>query len=160
MTGKFVYDKDKLPEHDTPVAAKRHSFVDQIYTADGQKIHADGGIFKATIAGSDDQPEIGSLDISAKGAINSNELLLDSNPTNDPKVVNWFAYKNNNDDIKDAKIQLDLADGLHVTGIKTPKDLGTIYNNIGNIKSYTYEITLTNGKKVTGVSCSGNLSLS
>ncbi|WP_278897895.1 mucin-binding protein [Lactobacillus gallinarum] len=155
LTGKFVYDKDKLPEHDTPVAAKRHSFVDQIYTADGQKIHADGGIFKATIAGSDDQPEIGSLDISAKGAINSNELLLDSNPTNDPKVVNWFAYKNNNDDIKDAKIQLDLADGLHVTGIKTPKDLGTIYNNIGNIKSYTYEITLTNGKKVTGTVTAG-----
>lgn len=155
LTGKFVYDKDKLPEHDTTVAAKGHSFVDQTYTADGQKIHADGGIFKVTIAGSDDHPEIGSLDISAKGAINSNELVLDSNPTNDPKVVNWFAYKNNNDDIKDAKIQLNLADGLYVTGIKTPKDLGTIYNNIGNIKSYTYEITLTNGKKVTGTVTAG-----
>lgn len=155
LTGKFVYDKDKLPEHDTTVAAKGHSFVDQTYTADGQKIHADGGIFKATIAGSDDHPEIGSPDISAKGAINSNELVLDSNPTNDPKVVNWFAYKNNNDDIKDAKIQLNLADGLYVTGIKTPKDLGTIYNNIGNIKSYTYEITLTNGKKVTGTVTAG-----
>ena len=39
---------------------------------------------------------------------------------------------NDYDNIENAKIKLDLADGLYVTGIKTPKDLGTVYNNIGN----------------------------
>ena len=156
LIGKFVYDQDKLPEHDTTVEASGESAIDQTYTADSQKIYAYGGKFKATIAGSDYQPEIGDLNISAKGAINSGQLLLDSNPTNDPRVVNWFSYKNDNNDIKDAKIQLNLADGLYVTGIGTPKNLGTTYNNIGNISSYTYEMTLANGKKVSGTVTAGD----
>lgn len=156
LIGKFVYDQDKLPEHDTIVEASGESAIDQTYTSDGQKIQATGGIFKATIAGSDYQPEIGDLNISAKGAINSGQLLLDSNPTNDPRVVNWFSYENDNNDIKDAKIQLNLADGLYVTGIGTPKNLGTTYNNIGNISSYTYEMTLANGKKVSGTVTAGD----
>lgn len=156
LIGKFVYDQDKLPEHDTIVEASGESAIDQTYTSDGQKIYAYGGKFKATIAGSDYQPEIGDLNISAKGAINSGQLLLDSNPTNDPRVVNWFSYKNDNNDIKDAKIQLNLADGLYVTGIGTPKNLGTTYNNIGNISSYTYEMTLANGKKVSGTVTAGD----
>ena len=156
LIGKFVYDQDKLPEHDTIVEASGESVIDQTYTADSQKIYAYGGKFKATIAGSDYQPEIGDLNISAKGAINSGQLLLDSNPTNDPRVVNWFSYKNDNNDIKDAKIQLNLADGLYVTGIGTPKNLGTTYNNIGNISSYTYEMTLANGKKVSGTVTAGD----
>lgn len=155
LNGKFVYDQNNLPEHDTTVEAKDNSFIDQTYTADGQKIQATGGVFKVTIAGKDYKPQSGDLNLGVGGAVNNNELLLDSNPTNDPKVVNWFTYNNNSNGITDAKIQLDLADGLHVTGIKTPKDLGTIYNNIGNIKSYTYEITLTNGKKVTGTVAAG-----
>ena len=155
LNGKFVYDQNNLPEHDTTVEAKGNSVIDQTYTADGQKIQATGGVFKVTIAGKDYKPQSGDLNLGVGGAVNNNELLLDSNPTNDPKVVNWFTYNNNSNGITDAKIQLDLADGLHVTGIKTPKDLGTIYNNIGNIKSYTYEITLTNGKKVTGTVTAG-----
>ena len=155
LNGKFVYDQNNLPEHDTTVEAKGNSVIDQTYTADDQKIQATGGVFKVTIAGKDYKPQSGDLNLGVGGAVNNNELLLDSNPTNDPKVVNWFTYNNNSNGITDAKIQLDLADGLHVTGIKTPKDLGTIYNNIGNIKSYTYEITLTNGKKVTGTVTAG-----
>lgn len=155
LNGKFVYDQNNLPEHDTTVEAKGNSVIDQTYTADGQKIQATGGVFKVTIAGKDYKPQSGDLNLGVGGAVNNNELLLDSNPTNDPKVVNWFTYNNNSNGITDAKIQLDLADGLHVTGIKTLKDLGTIYNNIGNIKSYTYEITLTNGKKVTGTVTAG-----
>ena len=127
MNGKFVYDQNNLPEHDTTVEAKGNSVIDQTYTADGQKIQATGGVFKVTIAGKDYKPQSGDLNLGVGGAVNNNELLLDSNPTNDPKVVNWFTYNNNSNGITDAKIQLDLADGLHVTGIKTPKDLGTIY---------------------------------
>ena len=158
LTGKFVYDQ--IPEEPTTVTAKRESVIDQIYTSDGQRITAKGKPFSVTISGKKGRPASGPLSLSISGAISNNQLLLDSNPNNDPVAVNWFGYSNNYDDIENAKIKLDLADGLYVTGIKTPKDLGTVYNNIGNIQSYTYEMTLTNGQKITGTVKAGDIAKS
>ncbi|MBI1695929.1 mucin-binding protein [Lactobacillus crispatus] len=158
LTGKFVYDQ--IPEEPTTVATKRDSVIDQIYTSDGQRITAKGKPFSVTISGKKGRPASGPLSLSVSGAISNNQLLLDSNPNNDPVAVNWFGYSNNYDDIENAKIKLDLADGLYVTGIKTPKDLGTVYNNIGNIQSYTYEMTLTNGQKITGTVKAGDIAKS
>ena len=158
LTGKFVYDQ--IPEEPTTVATKRDSVIDQIYTSDGQRITAKGKPFSVTISGKKARPASGPLSLSVSGAISNNQLLLDSNPNNDPVAVNWFGYSNNYDDIENAKIKLDLADGLYVTGIKTPKDLGTVYNNIGNIQSYTYEMTLTNGQKITGTVKAGDIAKS
>ena len=158
LTGKFVYDQ--IPEEPTTVTTKRDSVIDQIYTSDGQRITAKGKPFSVTISGKKARPASGPLSLSVSGAISNNQLLLDSNPNNDPVAVNWFGYSNNYDDIENAKIKLDLADGLYVTGIKTPKDLGTVYNNIGNIQSYTYEMTLTNGQKITGTVKAGDIAKS
>ena len=158
LTGKFVYDQ--IPEEPTTVTAKGDSVIDQIYTSDGQRITAKGKPFSVTISGSKSQPTSGPLELTAGGAISNNQLLLDSNPTNDPMVVNWFGYKNDYDTIENAKIRLDLADGLYVTGIKTPKELDTVYNNLGNIQSYTYEMTLTNGQKITGTVKAGDIAKS
>lgn len=142
------------------MTAKGDSVIDQIYTSDSQRITAKGKPFSVTISGSKSKPASGPLDISAGGAISNNQLLLDSNPTNDPMVVNWFGYRNDYDNIENAKIRLDLADGLYVTGIKTPKELDTVYNNLGNIQSYTYEMTLTNGQKITGTVKAGDIARS
>lgn len=158
LTGKFVYDQ--IPEEPTTVTAKRDSVIDQIYTSDGQRITAKGKPFSVTISGKKGRPASGPLSLSVSGAISNNQLLLDSNPNNDPVAVNWFGYSNDYDNIENAKIKLDLADGLYVTGIKTPKDLGTVYNNIGNIQSYTYEMTLTNGQKITGTVKAGDITKS
>lgn len=158
LTGKFVYDQ--IPEEPTTVTAKGDSVIDQIYTSDGQRITAKGKPFSVTISGKKGKPASGKLDLLSSGAISNNQLLVDSNPNNDPVAVNWFGYKNDNDDIENAKIKLDLADGLYVTGIKTPKDLGTEYFNIGNIQSYTYEMTLTNGQKITGTVKAGDIAKS
>ena len=158
LTGKFVYDQ--IPEEPTTVATKRDSVIDQIYTSDGQRITAKGKPFSVTISGKKGRPASGPLSLSVSGAISNNQLLLDSNPNNDPVAVNWFGYSNDYDNIENAKIRLDLADGLYVTGIKTPKDLGTVYNNIGNIQSYTYEMTLTNGQKITGTVKAGDIAKS
>ena len=158
LTGKFVYDQ--IPEEPTTVTAKGDSVIDQIYTSDGQRITAKGKPFSVTISGKKGRPASGPLSLSASGAISNNQLLLDSNPNNDPVAVNWFGYSNDYDNIENAKIKLDLADGLYVTGIKTPKDLGTVYNNIGNIQSYTYEMTLTNGQKITGTVKAGDIAKS
>ena len=158
LTGKFVYDQ--IPEEPTTVTAKGDSVIDQIYTSDGQRITAKGKPFSVTISGKKGRPASGPLSLSISGAISNNQLLLDSNPNNDPVAVNWFGYSNDYDNIENAKIRLDLADGLYVTGIKTPKDLGTVYNNIGNIQSYTYEMTLTNGQKITGTVKAGNIAKS
>ena len=158
LTGKFVYDQ--IPEEPTTVTAKGDSVIDQIYTSDGQRITAKGKPFSVTISGKKGKPASGPLSLLISGAISNNQLLLDSNPNNDPVAVNWFGYINDNDDIENAKIKLDLADGLYVTGIKTPKDLGTEYFNIGNIKSYTYEMTLTNGQKITGTVKAGDIAKS
>lgn len=158
LTGKFVYDQ--IPEEPTTVTAKRDSVIDQIYTSDGQRITAKGKPFSVTISGKKGRPASGPLSLSISGAISNNQLLLDSNPNNDPVAVNWFGYSNNYDNIENAKIKLDLADGLYVTGIKTPKDLGTVYNNIGNIQSYTYEMILTNGQKITGTVKAGDIAKS
>ena len=155
LTGKFVYDQ--IPEEPTTVTAKGDSVIDQIYTSDGQRITAKGKPFSVTISGKKGRPASGPLSLSVSGAISNNQLLLDSNPNNDPVAVNWFGYSNDYDNIENAKIKLDLADGLYVTGIKTPKDLGTVYNNIGNIQSYTYEMTLTNGQKITGTVKAGDI---
>lgn len=157
LTGKFVYDQ--IPEEPTTVTAK-DSVIDQIYTSDGQRITAKGKPFSVTISGSKSKPTSGPLELTAGGAISNNQLLLDSNPTNDPMVVNWFGYKNDYNTIENAKIRLDLADGLYVTGIKTPKELDTVYNNLGNIQSYTYEMTLTNGHKITGTVKAGDIAKS
>lgn len=158
LTGKFVYDQ--IPEEPTTVTAKGESVIDQIYTSDGQRITAKGKPFSVTISGKKGRPASGPLSLSISGAISNNQLLLDSNPNNDPVAVNWFGYSNDYDNIENAKIKLDLADGLYVTGIKTPKDLGTVYNNIGNIQSYTYEMTLTNGQKITGTVKAGDIAKS
>ena len=158
LTGKFVYDQ--IPEEPTTVTAKGDSVIDQIYTSDGQRITAKGKPFSVTISGKKGRPASGPLSLSVSGAISNNQLLLDSNPNNDPVAVNWFGYSNDYDNIENAKIKLDLADGLYVTGIKTPKDLGTVYNNIGNIQSYTYEMTLTNGQKITGTVKAGDIAKS
>ena len=158
LTGKFVYDQ--IPEEPTTVTAKGDSVIDQIYTSDGQRITAKGKPFSVTISGKKGRPASGPLSLSVSGAISNNQLLLDSNPNNDPVAVNWFGYSNDYDNIENAKIRLDLADGLYVTGIKTPKDLGTVYNNIGNIQSYTYEMTLTNGQKITGTVKAGDIAKS
>ena len=158
LTGKFVYDQ--IPEEPTTVTAKGDSVIDQIYTSDGQRITAKGKPFSVTISGKKSRPASGPLSLSVSGAISNNQLLLDSNPNNDPVAVNWFGYSNDYDNIENAKIRLDLADGLYVTGIKTPKDLGTVYNNIGNIQSYTYEMTLTNGQKITGTVKAGDIAKS
>ena len=158
LTGKFVYDQ--IPEEPTTVTAKGDSIIDQIYTSDGQRITAKGKPFSVTISGKKGRPASGPLSLSVSGAISNNQLLLDSNPNNDPVAVNWFGYSNDYDNIENAKIRLDLADGLYVTGIKTPKDLGTVYNNIGNIQSYTYEMTLTNGQKITGTVKAGDIAKS
>ena len=158
LTGKFVYDQ--IPEEPTTVTAKGDSVIDQIYTSDGQRITAKGKPFSVTISGKKGRPASGPLSLSISGAISNNQLLLDSNPNNDPVAVNWFGYSNDYDNIENAKIRLDLADGLYVTGIKTPKDLGTVYNNIGNIQSYTYEMTLTNGQKITGTVKAGDIAKS
>ena len=158
LTGKFVYDQ--IPEEPTIVTAKGDSVIDQIYTSDGQRITAKGKPFSVTISGKKGRPTSGPLSLLISGAISNNQLLLDSNPNNDPVAVNWFGYINDYDDIENAKIKLDLADGLYVTGIKTPKDLGTVYNNIGNIQSYTYEMTLTNGQKITGTVKAGDIAKS
>lgn len=158
LTGKFVYDQ--IPEEPTIVTAKGDSVIDQIYTSDGQRITAKGKPFSVTISGKKARPASGPLSLSVSGAISNNQLLLDSNPNNDPVAVNWFGYSNDYDNIENAKIKLDLADGLYVTGIKTPKDLGTVYNNIGNIQSYTYEMTLTNGQKITGTVKAGDIAKS
>ena len=158
LTGKFVYDQ--IPEEPTTVTAKGDSVIDQIYTSDGQRITAKGKPFSVTISGKKGRPASGPLSLSVSGAISNNQLLLDSNPNNDPVAVNWFGYSNDYDNIENAKIRLHLADGLYVTGIKTPKDLGTVYNNIGNIQSYTYEMTLTNGQKITGTVKAGDIAKS
>ena len=158
LTGKFVYDQ--IPEEPTTVTAKGDSVIEQIYTSDGQRITAKGKPFSVTISGKKGRPASGPLSLSVSGAISNNQLLLDSNPNNDPVAVNWFGYSNDYDNIENAKIKLDLADGLYVTGIKTPKDLGTVYNNIGNIQSYTYEMTLTNGQKITGTVKAGDIAKS
>ena len=158
LTGKFVYDQ--IPEEATTAATNRESVIDQIYTSDGQRITAKGKPFSVTISGKKARPASGPLSLSVSGAISNNQLLLDSNPNNDPVAVNWFGYSNDYDNIENAKIKLDLADGLYVTGIKTPKDLGTVYNNIGNIQSYTYEMTLTNGQKITGTVKAGDIAKS
>ena len=70
--------------------------------------------FSVTISGKKGRPASGPLSLSVSGAISNNQLLLDSNPNNDPVAVNWFGYSNDYDNIENAKNKVDLADGLYV----------------------------------------------
>ena len=92
-------------------------------------------------------PTDGSVGIEATGNSGDNQLLLDNDDSNNPAIVNDFGFTlKSNRAYDNLPITLDLADGLHVTGIKTPVDP----LNMAGTTEYHYTLTLTDGSQVTG----------
>lgn len=77
---------------------------------------------------------------------------MDNDDTNNPAIVNYFTFSNETAyALNDATITLNFADGLTVTGVKTPVSSSTMYGTT----SYNYTLTLTDGSTVTGTITAG-----
>ena len=105
-----------------------------------------------TIAGTVPPDTEGEFSAIALANNSAAELLLDSDDTDNPAIVNYFTVTNSTAyALTDATFYLNFADGLDVTGIKTPVSDTTMPGTT----SYTYTLTLTDGSTVTGTVTAG-----
>ena len=95
--------------------------------------------------------------VNAYGNNSANQFLLDHDDTNNPAIVNWFTFTNKMPTAFDGQsplnLYLHLADGLHVTGVKTPVDPA----NLPGTTSYRYVITHPDQSQETGTVAAGEV---
>ena len=95
--------------------------------------------------------------VNAYGNNSANQFLLDHDDTNNPAIVNWFTFTNKTPNAFDGQsplnLYLHLADGLHVTGVKTPVDPA----NLPGTTSYRYVINHPDRSQETGTVAAGEV---
>ncbi|MBP2058866.1 hypothetical protein J2Z60_002057, partial [Lactobacillus colini] len=160
LVGSFELDRPEsdvtLSSTTNPLASNNGKILiqEQIKTPDGLKtLTASAGTWTAIIAGSVPPDTEGNFGLVAYGNNQSNTFLLDSDPNDDPAIVNYFGFSNNTAyQLDDTTITLNLADGLDVTAIKTPVSSTTLPGTT----EYGYKIYYTDGTTATGSVAAGD----
>ena len=162
LIGKVVGDRpatDELISASTnPLASNggQAQVVETVLTPTGTTtLTATMAPWQVTLAGQQSPLDQGQPLVKSYGNNSANQFLLDHDDSNNPAIVNWFTFTNKTPIAFDGQMPLNLylhlADGLHVTGIKTPVDPV----NLPGTTSYRYVITHPDQSKEEGSVAAG-----
>ena len=162
LVGKVVGDRpatDELISASTnPLASNggQAQVVETVLTPTGTTtLTATMAPWQVTLAGQQSPLDQGQPLVKSYGNNSVNQFLLDHDDSNNPAIVNWFTFTNKTPIAFDGQMPLNLylhlADGLHVTGIKTPVDPV----NLPGTTSYRYVITHPDQSKEEGSVAAG-----
>ncbi len=110
-----------------------------------------------TILGTDSTPTVATA-VSSFGNNSHAEkqLVLDSDPTNDPSVLDSFTFNYQSPSATtDAKITLDIPDGLDATSVSVPVSGNAKHRYLPGTTEYAYTMTLADGTTETGTVAAG-----
>ncbi len=162
FVGKVVVDRPATDElisaSNNPLASNggQAQVVETVLTPTGTTtLTATLAPWTINLAGQQSPVAQGQPLVNAYGNNSANQFLLDHDDTNNPAIVNWFTFTNKMpiafDGQSPLNLYLHLADGLHVTGVKTPVDPA----NLPGTTSYRYVITHPDQSQETGTVAAG-----
>lgn len=110
-----------------------------------------------TILGTDSTPTVaGNVGAFGNNSKAATKLVLDSDPTNDPSVLNSFSFNYQSPSATpDAKITLDIPDGLDATSVSVPVSGDAKHRYLPGTTEYVYTMTLADGTTATGTVAAG-----
>ncbi|QGG60268.1 MucBP domain-containing protein [Loigolactobacillus bifermentans] len=144
----------------TLTAAGAVTMVQQVVNAAGEldtDTYTAASPWTATILGTDSTQNVGTI-TSALGnsSVNSKQLLLDQDPSNDPKTLLQFnAQYHAAAGTNNATITLTVPDGLTINQIAVPAGGVTRAYYMLGTTSYGYQLTLADGTTETGTVAAG-----